>query len=183
VLSWSELIEKHGPLVWRTVRRLVSHDADAADCFQEVFVAALKMSQQQKVLSWSATLRHLANIKAMDCLRRRYRDGARPPMEMSCVPANAKGHSPDQKLVENELATALRIALSTLDPRHAEVFCMICLESMTYQETAEAIGVNVSHVGVLLHRARTELRTKLQSYAPPSTNAKTKGVNSNATHK
>jgi DNA-directed RNA polymerase specialized sigma24 family protein len=59
---------------------------------------------------------------------------------------------------------------------------MICLEAMSYQETADVIGINVNHVGVLLHRARTELRTKLQSYAPSPTNAPKKGSKPNATH-
>jgi hypothetical protein len=32
----------------------------------------LELSRKQKVLSWTATLRHLASVKAIDSLRRRY---------------------------------------------------------------------------------------------------------------
>ncbi len=182
MLNWSDVVEKHGQLVWRTVRRLVSHDADAADCFQEVFVAAFKIAQRDKILSWTATLRHLATVKSIDCLRRRYLVQNSSINRSNIDLVDTRSIGPDQGLLEHELSAALRCALSTLDPKLAEVFCMICLEAMNYQETADAIGINVNHVGVLLHRARTELRTKLQSYAPSPTNAPKKGNKPNATH-
>lgn len=181
VTNWSDLVEKHGPLVWQTVRRLVSHNADAADCFQEVFMAAFQMSQKDKILSWSATLRHLATVKSMDCLRRRYRNDSSKETAHPPDLVDTRWQGADQTIAEGELASALRSALSTLDPKQAEVFCMVCLEAMSYQETADTIGINVNHVGVLLHRARTELRTLLKSHAPSPTNVSQKGVNSNAT--
>jgi hypothetical protein len=70
--DWSDLIDKHGPMVWSIIRRLIGNRDDASDCFQEVFSAALELSRKQKVLSWTATLRHLASVKAIDSLRRRY---------------------------------------------------------------------------------------------------------------
>ena len=154
--NWSERIEKYGPLVWRTVFKLVSHETDAADCYQETFIAAFHLSQRQKILSWSATLRHLAAIKAMDCLRKRYRNASLTSRHNreSTVPAVAES---SQSLLENELADALKVALTEIDARQAEVFCMICMNAMTHQETADAINSNANHVGVLLHRARTAL--------------------------
>ena len=184
--NWSDVVDKYGQLVWRTVRRLVSHEADAADCFQEVFVAAFKISQKDKILSWTATLRHLATVKSIDCLRRRYSVQNSSTKESNIDLVDIREREPDQQLIANELSAALRFALSTLDSQHAEIFCMICLEAMSYQETAEAIGINVNHVGVLLHRARIELQTQLKSYAPSPTNAPTnapkKGSKPNATH-
>ncbi len=37
--DWSEIVRLHGPMVWATACRLVGDHADAADCFQEAFVA------------------------------------------------------------------------------------------------------------------------------------------------
>ena len=66
----------------------------------------------------------------------------------------------------SELADHLRQALSELDDRQAQVFCLACLEGWSYEEIAGQLELNVNHVGVLLNRARTILREKLQPFEP-----------------
>lgn len=178
--DWSELIDKHGPMVWSTIRRLIGNRDDASDCFQEVFSAALEFSRKQKVLSWSATLRHLASVKAMDCLRRRYRDSQIQHGQHLTAIADPQSDCPQDRLDSAELASALRAALVTIEPRQAEVFSMICLDTMTYQEAAAAIGITENHVGVLLTRARAALKQQLQAYAPATSNNSKAGAHSHA---
>lgn len=67
-----------------------------------------------------------------------------------------------------ELAEHLRKALSTLDPRQAQVFCLACLEELSYREIAEQLDVTVNHVGVLLSRARSSLQKRLRSQGSAS---------------
>lgn len=164
--DWPDLIDKHGPLVWSIIRRLIGNRDDASDCFQEVFSAALELSRKQKVLSWTATLRHLASVKAIDCLRRRYRDSQVQHSNYLVEVVDSHSAPPQERLDSTELASALRVALATIDPRQAQIFSMICLDAMTYDEAAMAIGVTESHVGVLLNRARAALKEQLHSYAP-----------------
>ena len=71
--DWSELIEKYGPLVWKTVSRLVSHEADAADCFQETFVAAWNSAGREAIEHWPGFLKSVATTTALKRLRERYR--------------------------------------------------------------------------------------------------------------
>ncbi len=179
--NWSELIEKHGPIVWLSIRRLVSHEADAADCFQEVFVAALQMSRKHKVFSWTATLRHLATVKSMDCLRRRYRQINVHSSEVEMELVDRRAVHPWERAATSELADALRASLACIDPKQAEVFCLVCLDAMSYQDAATAIGIQPNHLGVLLNRARTALKEKMKSYAPTTRLSKTKGATSDAT--
>ena len=181
--DWSELIDKHGPLVWSTIRRLIGNRNDASDCFQEVFSAAVELSRKQKVLSWTATLRHLASIKALVCLRRRYRDAQIQTGECVSEVADPQSERPQDRLDSIELASALRSALAKIEPRQAEIFSMICLDSMTYQEAAAAIGITENHVGVLLNRARADLKLQLHSYAPPTQSTPNKGVRTHAKRK
>ena len=181
--DWSELIDKHGPLVWSTIRRLIINRDEAADCFQEVFVAAVELSRKQKVLSWTATLRHLASIKAIDCLRRRYHDVRIQGETRLAECADKQSTRPHDRLDSAELASALHAALAVIDPRQAEIFSMICLDSMTYQEAASAIGINENHVGVLLNRARAALKHHLQAYAPATPLSSDKGTHSHAKRK
>jgi RNA polymerase sigma factor (sigma-70 family) len=77
-----------------------------------------------------------------------------------------KSPRPDQAAEGNELAEQLRSALSRIDARQAEVFCLACLEEWPYAEIAERLELTVSHVGVVLSRARAALRNELPSYRP-----------------
>ncbi len=46
--DWSQILKEHGDIVWRTVSRLLIDGTDAADCFQETFIAALEFSRNQQ---------------------------------------------------------------------------------------------------------------------------------------
>ena len=63
-----------------------------------------------------------------------------------------------------ELEERLRIALADITPREAEVFCLACLDGMAYREFALQMDLSVNHVGVLLSRARSQLRSRLGSF-------------------
>src|SRR6476659_2234079 len=77
VTDWEGIVERDGPAVWRTVYRLLGRTADAEDCFQETFLAALRLWARQPVAHPRAALQRLATARAVDRLRRRYRESAR----------------------------------------------------------------------------------------------------------
>ena len=178
--DWSNLIDKHGPLVWSTIGRLIGNPDDASECFQEVFSAAVELSRKQKILSWTATLRHLASVKSIDCLRCHYRDGRNFKRENICEVADPQSAEPHERLESMELANALRAALATIEPRQAEIFSMVCLDAMSYHEAAMAVGITENYVGVLLNRARCALKEQLQAYAPPAQSISKTGIYAHA---
>jgi RNA polymerase sigma-70 factor (ECF subfamily) len=163
--DWPEIVREHGPLVWRVVYRLVNHDADAADCFQRTFIAALELSRKEVVHHWPALLQRLATARALELLRQRYRESRRL-QPLSAEPRAANTIEPAHGAVASELAEHLRIALGELDGRQAQVFCLACLDGCSYEEIANELGVTINHVGVLLNRARAALRERLQAHAP-----------------
>ena len=71
--DWQSIVERHKDLVWWTAFRLVGNHADAADCTQEAFLTALKLSRRQRVRNWPALLGRLTTCRALDLLRRRCR--------------------------------------------------------------------------------------------------------------
>jgi RNA polymerase sigma-70 factor (ECF subfamily) len=160
--DWPRLVHDHGPLVWRTAYRLLGHDADAADCFQEAFAAALQLSRRQPVAHWPSLLRRLATARALDRLRRRYRERAEAVTES--VDSAAPGPGPVERAEGAELAERLRQALSQLPPREAEVFCLRCVDDLSYDAIADQLGLSVNAVGVLLHRARGRLKGPLAAF-------------------
>ena len=75
--DWPRIVELHGPIVWKTAYRLLNHEADVHDCFQETFVSALNLSREQSVENWPGLLKRLATTRALDRLRQCYRQSNR----------------------------------------------------------------------------------------------------------
>jgi RNA polymerase sigma factor (sigma-70 family) len=166
VVDWSQIVQQHGSLVWGTVYRLLRHDADAADCFQRTFLSALVLSRTQTIRNWPGLLRRLGTARALESLRQRLRQAQRLRPLLAEVAASSGTLGPDQSAAVSELSDQLREALARLDARQAQVFCLACLDGLSYAEVADQLGLSVSHVGVLLNRARLELRERLRSHEP-----------------
>jgi RNA polymerase sigma-70 factor, ECF subfamily len=164
--DWSRIVQEQGAAVWRTVYRLVGREADAADCFQNVFVSALEVARKQTVENWPALLQRLATARSLECLRRRYRKSDRMTGPLESEPADFRGDGPPAEVAGRELAAELRQALAEIDERQAQVFCLSCLDGRSYREIAEHLGVTVNNVGVLLNRARSNLRERLRAFDP-----------------
>jgi len=164
--EWEKIVAEHGRLVWRTAWRLLGDHADAGDCFQETFLAALELSRRQGVRNWGGLLQRLATCTALDRLRTRKRQTRRggPLADWSHVPSNSPGPAADA--VADELSAALREALTELPPDQAEAFALACLGGMKYRQVARVMGIRTSAVGVLIHRGRGRLRELLSSHRP-----------------
>jgi RNA polymerase sigma-70 factor (ECF subfamily) len=162
--DWAEVMRLHGPLVWRTVARLLSHPADADDCFQQCFLAAVELDRRTIVRHWPAVLKRIATARALDRLRERYRHAERVTGPADDLPDGTAGAL--AMAADAELAESLRRALTRMDPRQAEAFALVAVEGLSYAETADALGTTANHVGVLLHRAKAALRSDLVAFAP-----------------
>jgi RNA polymerase sigma-70 factor (ECF subfamily) len=161
--DWPTILRDHGPLVWRTVYRLLNQHADASDCFQKTFLAAVELAGRETVRSWPGVLKRLATARALESLRARYRHRAAEPLP-ELVDHHAR--DPFDEATHGELADRLRAALAALDPVLANVFCLISLEGLSNAEAAAQLGVTANHAGVLLHRAKQSLRTTLSGFDP-----------------
>jgi RNA polymerase sigma-70 factor (ECF subfamily) len=166
VVDWSQIVQQHGPLVWTTVYRLLRHDADAADCFQQVFLSAVELARTQTIRNWPGLLQRLGTARALESLRRRLRQAQRLQPLLAEVAVSSSDPEPDHAAAVHELSDHLRLALAHLDVRQAQIFCLICLEGLSYAETADQLGLTVNHVGVLLNRARLSLRERLRGHEP-----------------
>jgi RNA polymerase sigma-70 factor, ECF subfamily len=82
------------------------------------------------------------------------------------VAVSSRTPEPDQAAAVSELSDHLRQALAQLDERQAQVFCLACLDGLSYADIADQLGITVSHVGVLLNRARLSLRQRLRGHEP-----------------
>src|SRR5215207_6167457 len=101
--DWDAVVREYGPVVWRTACRLLTREADAADCFQNTFVAAVALAGAGPVRNWPAALKRLATARALELLRARYRT-ARLSALPDEPPADPTAPDPVAAASEGELA-------------------------------------------------------------------------------
>jgi RNA polymerase sigma-70 factor (ECF subfamily) len=158
VIDWSLIVAEHGPRVWRTVYRLVSHREDALDCYQETFLKAAQYAARHTVSNWPGLLNQMATAQALDCLRRRYRVERRSAT-LEVAEEHACGRqAPDTQAEVREMVEQLRAALAKLPSNQAEVFCLREIELMSTADVAKLLNVRPDDVATWLHRAKRKLR-------------------------
>jgi RNA polymerase sigma-70 factor (ECF subfamily) len=163
--DWPQIVQKYGPVVWRTAYRLLNNEPDAADCFQRTFMAALELTRTELTIrNWPAFLSRLATLRALECLRQKRRDAGRQTRLPDEGQVDAKAVDPVQAAEGGELVDHLREGLAKLDSRQSQVFCLACLEDLSYAQIAEQLGTTVNNVGVLLNRARASLQVLLKAH-------------------
>jgi RNA polymerase sigma-70 factor (ECF subfamily) len=163
MIDWAEIVAEHGSTVWRTVYRLVNHYDDALDCYQEVFLAALKVSRRETVGDWPSLLASLAARRAMDRLRLRYRNRRSIVAFDHASEPVCDRSAPDSEADASELMERLRVAMAALPQKQAEVFWLSCIEGLSHQKISDRMQITAGEARVLLHRARLRLRVALGS--------------------
>jgi RNA polymerase sigma-70 factor, ECF subfamily len=160
--DWDAVVGQNVGVVRSTIHHLIGNDADTWDCVQETFLDAVKIDRREPVRNWPALLRHLATVRALDLLRVRCRQRARHGPDGSLSEAVSREPGPSRSAEASELADRLRVAVSQLPPRQAEVFCLTCFEQMTSEEVAERLRMRPTAVRMMLSRARRSLRQMLE---------------------
>lgn len=159
--DWQMIVNEHGPLVWRTAYRLLADHNDAADCFQETFLAAFELAKRQRVRNMAALLTRLATMRAIDRIRQRVRHSQRQTQVEDWYDVESKSAGPLGNIEDLELAEQLTASLSQLPTQEANVFCLRYLNDMSYREIGKQLNIKTATAGVLLHRARLKLREML----------------------
>jgi len=163
LIDWNAILGEHSRAVWNTAYRLLGNDADASDCFQEVFADALVFSKKQHIKNFRALLLRLATCRALDILRQRHRKIT--PMSFEQMPdAEIQTSDTPVSAAENkELAEMLLNTFSKLEPVEAEIFCLKHLDNLSVSEIAQTVGLKENHIGVIIHRAKNKLKALLQN--------------------
>jgi RNA polymerase sigma-70 factor, ECF subfamily len=162
--DWDAVVRQHAAAVERTVYRLVGNHADAWDCIQDTFLEAVKIDRREDVRNFSALLRHLATVRALDLLRMRYRQRNRHSSDADPAEAVSREPNPSRQAEATELADRLRAAVGQLPRRQAQVFCLTCFEQMATEEVAERLGIRPTAARMLLSRARRRLGRLLKTF-------------------
>ncbi len=155
------LIEQHGDAVWRIAVRLLGDTEDAKDCYQETFLAAIRLTREDAVKNWSALLKRIATCRALDRLRQRYRR-RESRAELDQIPGHDRRvDDPAARLEAMELRREVREALGGLPERQAEAFWLRHMEQLSPDEIAAQLDTTAANARQLVHRATAALRDRL----------------------
>jgi RNA polymerase sigma-70 factor, ECF subfamily len=172
-------IDEHGDALYRFALVRV-RDANAAeDLVQETFLAALQGARRES--GEAAERRWMIGIikhKIVDHFRRMAREPLREdhPADLPAADGDfiADGHwnpegaaihgwpdKPDELLERKQFWDTLAVCLDKLPPRTAQVFTLREMDEMDTDEICRLLCLTHTNLGVMLYRARKQLRNCL----------------------
>jgi RNA polymerase sigma-70 factor (ECF subfamily) len=160
--AWGDLYREYAPAIFRFCRRAMPTHEDAEDATMEIFMKLRdKLSQFDHTRSFSAWLYKVAANHCWDMLRRRKGRQNKETEDVDNVPLEHPDPNQLERLIEERSNEEVRKALGKLGVRARMALVMRYYSDMSYDEIADALGVRRAFVGVVLLRARHELRQVL----------------------
>jgi RNA polymerase sigma-70 factor (ECF subfamily) len=161
--AWGELYRQHAPAIFRFCRRALPTREDAEDATMEVFMKVReKLGQYDASRPFTAWLYRVAANHCWDMLRRRKIRQDKETEEVDELPLEHPDPNQLERLIEQRTSEEVRKALEKLGTRARMALVMRYYSDMSYDEIADALGVRRAFVGVVLLRARHELRQALE---------------------
>ena len=160
--AWETLVRQHAALVYTVIRRCGYREDEAADLYQDVWVAAwdnLRMLRDEGGLAaWLVTI-----------AARKARRGWRGRAAFSTGSADEAlerpdpDPPPDEVVIGRERRSAVRSAISSLSERDRRVveYFFYDASGPSYAEIADRLGVSPDTVGPLRSRCLRRLRAAL----------------------
>jgi RNA polymerase sigma-70 factor, ECF subfamily len=160
--AWGDLYREFAPAIFRFCRRAMPTREDAEDATMEIFMKLRdKLAQYDQSRSFTAWLYKVSANHCWDMLRRRRVRQDKETEDVTEVPLEAPEPNQLEKLIEERTSEEVRRALVKLGLRARMALVMRYYSDMSYDEIADSLGVRRAFVGVVLLRARHELRQAL----------------------
>jgi RNA polymerase sigma-70 factor (ECF subfamily) len=162
--AWGTLYREYAPAIFRFCRRALPTREDAEDATMEIFGVKLQKSlgQYDPTRSFTAWLYRVAANYCWDILRRRKIRQDKETEDVENVPLEHPDPSALDRMIEQRTGEEVRRALAKMGARARMALVMRYYSDMSYDEIADALGVRRQFVGVVLLRARHELRQALE---------------------
>ena len=161
--AWGELYRDFAPAIFRFCRRALPTREDAEDATMDIFTKLKDvLGQYDETRSFSAWLYRVSANHCWDILRRRKIRQDKETEDVDEVPLEHPDPNQLDRLIEQRTSEEVRAALQKLGPRARMALVLRYYSDMSYDEIADALGVRRAFVGVVLLRARHELRQALE---------------------
>lgn len=166
-------VRRFGSKVLAIAKRYLRSEADAADCFQDTFVAAFdnidRFEERSSLGTW------LRGITVNQCLMRIRKTSRRREESIDHLlpdfdaqgrrvttfePAQSSGVA--ELIDQSQAKTVVRSKIDELPDTYRVTLLLRDIDGYSTQETANILGIQVNTVKTRLHRARSALRILLE---------------------
>jgi RNA polymerase sigma-70 factor, ECF subfamily len=157
-MTVEEIYRAHAADVARWVARLGGSHIELEDAVQEVFARVHRHLDgyrgEARLTTW--LFRITENVVREQGRRNRWRRFLRSAEDEAAeVPSSQD--SPAESAEKGQSRALIQRALERLKPRYRTAIVLFELEDLSGEEVAERMGIKLSNLWVLLHRARAEL--------------------------
>jgi RNA polymerase sigma-70 factor (ECF subfamily) len=166
----AEILDAHGPAVYRAALPVVSSEAAAQDVVQDVFVELWCHPQRfdPTLGSFRTYLTLCARHRAHDLLRSELRRVGREDRHLRLLPEPREASALEQ-LADAETASAVRDAVRSLPPDQREVVELAYFGGLSYRDVARRVGIPEGTAKSRVRLALARLETVLdRSLVEPS---------------
>jgi len=173
--SFRIVVDKYQKMVLNTCYRFVLNKETAEDLTQEVFIEVYRsINMFRSESKFSTWIYRIAISKSLDYLKSGKRkkrfailksltENESGKNKFEQIPENE--NSGLQRLIENEdRIKILAAAVDKLPENQKVAFTLSKYDEMSYQDISEILGVSISSVESLIHRAKVNLRKKLYKF-------------------
>ena len=169
--AFDELVKRYENKVYRLAFKILRHEDDAGEALQDAFMSAYKGLKNFKSDSTFSTWLYRVATNAALMKYRKRRDGHVSLEQSQSYDEDADrleipdwSALPDEDLLTGELDEILAEGLSRLPDELREVFVMRDIEELSNSDVADRLQLTVPAVKSRLHRARLQLRDRLNRY-------------------
>jgi RNA polymerase sigma-70 factor (ECF subfamily) len=164
--AFEDFVRAHQHRIYGLALRMLGNSAEAQDVAQEAFLRAYRgLAEFRGDARLSTWLYAIASRLCLNRLaggeRRLIRDDEGILDRLADVRPG-----PDETLERDELEEALRRAIAELPEERRVVVVLRDVDGLAYEEIAEILALPVGTVRSRLHRARLDLKEKLERFLP-----------------
>jgi RNA polymerase sigma-70 factor (ECF subfamily) len=164
--AFEDLVRRYQHRVFGVALRMLQSPAEAEDIAQDVFLRVHRaigtFRGDAKLSTW------LYGITSNLCLNRLTSASRTRTRHDEDAVMRARSDAPDATaaMERSEVEAALHQAITELPDERRIVVVLRDLEGLSYEEIAEALDLEVGTVRSRLHRARMDLKSKMERFFP-----------------
>ena len=164
--AYAGLVNRYQNYVFTLTLRMVKNREDAEEVAQDVFIKAYKyLADFRGASKFTTWLYTIVNNTCISFLRKKKLDIHSLDNEKVFEAADSIDSGMRANMVEQKSKMVMvNDAIGLLSPDDAQIITLFYKAEQSLEETAQVLGIETNAAKVRLHRARTRLKEKMETY-------------------